>query len=85
MLLARLLDPADFGLVAMVMAIVGVADLVRDFGMTGAILQARALTRAAVVERAVVLASLLGGGLMIIVAACAPLIAALYDEQQLWC
>ena len=42
--LARMLSPADFGLVAMVTAIVGVADLVRDFGLTGAIIQAKKLS-----------------------------------------
>ncbi len=42
--LARLLAPADFGLVAMVMAVMGVAELVRDFGMTGAIIQAKNLS-----------------------------------------
>ena len=42
--LARLLTPADFGLIAMVGAIMGVAELVRDFGMTGAIIQAQKLS-----------------------------------------
>ena len=41
MVLARLLDPSDFGLIAMVMAIVGVVDLIRDFGLTAAIMQAK--------------------------------------------
>ncbi len=82
MLLARLLDPADFGLIAMVMAIVGIADLVRDFGMTGAILQARNLTRQQW-SGLLWFSVLLGGTLMVIVAASAPLVAALYDEPFL--
>ncbi|GAA1998042.1 lipopolysaccharide biosynthesis protein [Microbacterium ulmi] len=82
MLLARLLDPADFGLVAMVMAIVGVADLVRDFGMTGAILQARSLTPRQW-SGLMWFSVLLGGGLMVAVAASAPLLAALYREDRL--
>ncbi|UOE44331.1 lipopolysaccharide biosynthesis protein [Agromyces larvae] len=80
--LARLLDPADFGLVAMVMAIVGVADLVRDFGMTGAILQARALD-ARLWSSVLWFSVALGLVLTAIVAASAPLIAALFDEQRL--
>lgn len=82
MVLARLLDPGDFGLIAMIMAIVGVADLVRDFGMTGAIIQARVLS---VKQWSSLLwfSLLLGGVLTIVVAVSAPLIAALYDEQRL--
>lgn len=80
--LARLLDPADFGLLAMVAAIVGVADLVRDFGMTGAIIQARSLSDE--LWRSILWFSIaLGTVLAIIVAASAPLIAMLYDEPRL--
>lgn len=82
MVLARLLDPGDFGLIAMIMAIVGVADLVRDFGMTGAIIQARSLSRKQW-SSLLWFSLLLGGVLTIVVAGCAPLIAALYDEQRL--
>lgn len=80
--LARLLTPADFGLLAMVGAVMGIAELVRDFGMTGAIIQAQKLD-----DR--VWKSLLwlsaGIGLLLsgVVALCAPLIAALYNEPQL--
>lgn len=82
MLLARLLDPADFGLVAMVMAIVGVADLVRDFGLTGAILQARDLSKTQ--WRSLLwFSAVLGTALMVLVAAAAPLIALLYGEPKL--
>lgn len=43
-LLARLLDPRDFGLVAMVTAVIGVADLIRDFGLSSAAVQSKTLT-----------------------------------------
>ncbi|GAA3633393.1 lipopolysaccharide biosynthesis protein [Microbacterium awajiense] len=82
MVLARMLEPADFGLVAMVMAIVGVADLVRDFGLTGAILQAKKLT-AAQWQSLLWFSAGLGTVLMVLVAASAPLIALLYGERQL--
>jgi O-antigen/teichoic acid export membrane protein len=45
-LLARLLDPADYGLVAMVLAITGVGEVFRDFGLSSAAIQARDLTSA---------------------------------------
>ena len=34
--LARLLTPDDFGLIAMVTAVIGISDLVRDFGLSSA-------------------------------------------------
>ncbi|MFC9350476.1 lipopolysaccharide biosynthesis protein [Arthrobacter sp. NPDC057013] len=43
--LGRLLTPLDFGLVAMVTAVVGVAELVRDFGITTASIQVKYLSR----------------------------------------
>lgn len=83
MVLARLLTPADFGLIAMVTAIIGIADLLRDFGMTGAIIQAQDLSER--VWRSVLWLSVaVGFTLSAIVAACAPLIAHLYGEPA-WC
>lgn len=80
--LSRLLAPADFGLVAMVTAIVGIADLVRDFGLTGAIIQAREINER--LWRSIMWLSLaLGTLLAVVIAACAPLIAALYGEPRL--
>ncbi|MGC5225248.1 lipopolysaccharide biosynthesis protein [Micromonospora sp. DT81.3] len=81
-LLGRLLAPEDFGLVAMVTAISGIIDLVRDFGLTGAIIQAREISERAwrsLFWLALALGTVMGG----ILAACAPLIAALYNEPQL--
>ncbi|MEV7756308.1 lipopolysaccharide biosynthesis protein [Microbacterium sp. NPDC089180] len=44
--LARLLDPTDYGLVAMVVAVVGVGEIFRDFGLSMAALQAKSLSQA---------------------------------------
>ncbi|WP_434027706.1 lipopolysaccharide biosynthesis protein [[Pseudomonas] boreopolis] len=44
-LLARLLTPHDYGLMAMVTAIVGVAEILRDFGLSSAAIQARHVSR----------------------------------------
>lgn len=44
-LLARLLTPHDYGLMAMVTAVVGVAEILRDFGLSSAAIQARQLSR----------------------------------------
>lgn len=43
--LARLLTEKDFGLVAMVVAITGIADIVRDFGLSMAAIQSKSLSR----------------------------------------
>lgn len=41
--LARLLSPTDYGLLAMVMAVVGVGEIFRDFGLSTAAIQANSL------------------------------------------
>lgn len=43
--LARLLAPSDYGLIAMVTAIIGIAEILRDFGLTFASIQAREMPR----------------------------------------
>ncbi|MBF4630511.1 lipopolysaccharide biosynthesis protein [Clavibacter michiganensis subsp. phaseoli] len=43
--LARLLTPTDYGLLAMVLAIIGVGEIFRDFGLSSAAIQARDLSR----------------------------------------
>ena len=42
--LARLLSPHDYGLIAMVVAIIGIGELVRDFGLSSAAIQAPTLS-----------------------------------------
>jgi PST family polysaccharide transporter len=44
-LLARLLSPEDYGLMAMVTALVGICEILRDFGLSSAAIQARTLSR----------------------------------------
>src|SRR5690606_14920845 len=70
--LARLLAPADFGLIAMVMAIVGLADLVREFGLSGAIVRLREIDDRlwAAIHRFSLLVGIVAAGLA---AASAPL------------
>lgn len=45
--LARFLSPSDFGFLAMVLAIIGVGEIFRDFGLSAAAIQAREVTRKA--------------------------------------
>lgn len=80
--LARLLSPADYGLLAMVLALIGVGELFRDFGLSSAAIQARTLS---VNERSNLfwLNTLIGILLTLVCFGVAPLIAALYGEPKL--
>ena len=81
-ILTRLLTPKDFGLVAMVTAVVGFADLLRDFGLSSAAVQAKELNDG---ERDNLFwANLaLGTSCALLVCAFSPLIVAAYDQPRL--
>ena len=81
--LARLLTPEDFGLVAMVAVAVAIADLFRDFGMSAAALQARELSQQQASNLFWVNA-VLGLSAALAVAASAPLLVAVFDESRLY-
>lgn len=44
--LARLLSPQDYGLMAMVLVVVGIGEIFRDFGLSAAAIQSKCLTHA---------------------------------------
>jgi O-antigen/teichoic acid export membrane protein len=79
--LAKLLTPHDYGLVAMVMAIAGLADIFRDFGLSTAAVQARDLTREQR-DNLFWLNSGLGAVLCAIIAAGGGLFANFYGEPD---
>jgi O-antigen/teichoic acid export membrane protein len=82
MVLARLLNPADFGLVGMVGAVTGVLMLFRDFGLSAASVQRGTVTD----EQTSTLfwINLAFGGILTIVSiALAPLVVAFYREPRL--
>ncbi|MGA8432437.1 MAG: lipopolysaccharide biosynthesis protein [Candidatus Sulfotelmatobacter sp.] len=82
MILARLLDPKDFGLVGMVTAFTGVLNLFRDFGLSTATVQ-----RAEVTEDQIStlfwINLLVGAVLALLSVALAPGVAAFYHEPRL--
>lgn len=80
--LARLLTPADYGLIAMVTAIIGVAEIFRDFGLSSAAIQAATLSRG---QRDNLFWINTGAGvvLTILVIATAPMIALWYGRPEL--
>ncbi|THG30806.1 lipopolysaccharide biosynthesis protein [Naasia lichenicola] len=81
-ILARLLTPEDFGLIAMVAAIIGISELVRDFGLSSAAIQAKNVTDD---ERTNLfwVNTGLGAASSLVVIAFSPLIVLLYGEPRL--
>ncbi|MET4137447.1 O-antigen/teichoic acid export membrane protein [Pseudarthrobacter sp. PvP090] len=81
-ILARLLSPAEYGLLAMVAAVIGVADIFRDFGLSTAAIQAKTLSRSQRNNLFWINTSI-GLLLSILVWISAPLIAWMYHQPAL--
>lgn len=81
-ILARLLSPSDFGLVAMVSVFTGLAAMFVDAGLTMATVQREELTHQQVTNL-FWLATALGLLIALFVAAASPLLAWFYDEPRL--
>ena len=82
MVLGRLLEPRDFGLVGMVMAIIGVLNLFKDFGLSTAAVQRANMTD----EQHSTLFwvnMLVGGALALLAVGIAPIVATFYHEPRL--
>jgi O-antigen/teichoic acid export membrane protein len=81
-LLARLLDPKDFGLVGMVTAFTGVLSLFRDFGLSSAAVQRGNVTHAQA-STLFWINLAIGALLALTTVAASPVIAAFYAEPRL--
>jgi O-antigen/teichoic acid export membrane protein len=82
MVLARLLTPQDFGLLAMVTVIMGFLRIFSDAGLSTATVQREGITHAQVSNLFWINVAV-SGAMSLIVAGCAPLIAWFYREPQL--
>ena len=82
MILARLLTPLDFGLVAMVMSVMGFLRIFKDAGLSTATIQRNRITHAQV-SNLFWINVLLSGFISLVMAACAPLIASFFHEPRL--
>src|SRR5438132_3038042 len=80
--LARLLRPQDFGLTAMVSAIIGLIGLWTDLGLSNATVQRSEITHGQV-SALFWINCALGTGVMLVVALSAPVIAWFYHEPRL--
>jgi PST family polysaccharide transporter len=81
-ILARLLEPKDFGLLGMVTAFTGVLSLCRDFGLSSATVQRTTVTDEQL-STLFWLNVVVGVILAIVTVACAPILAAFYHEPRL--
>src|SRR5262245_6749521 len=81
-ILARLLTPEDFGLVAIVTVLTSFAPLLIDLGLGDATTQRSKITRSQV-SSLFWLSSGSGAAIAVVVAACSPLIAWIYREPRL--
>jgi lipopolysaccharide exporter len=80
--LARLLGPDDFGLIAMATAVVAFAELVRAFSFDAALIQERNASPDEF-NTAWTLNALLGCGIGVLLAVAAPFIAGLYGDPRI--
>lgn len=81
-ILARLLSPNDYGVIAMVMAVTALAGLFRDIGLSSAAIQKKDLTRAQQ-SNLFWLNVAMGTLLTILVGTASPLVAWFYDKPEL--
>lgn len=81
-ILARLLTPADFGLVAIITVLTSFAPLLIDFGLGDATTQRKKITPSQI-SSLFWLASAIGLAVAVVVAACSPLIAGIYRQPAL--
>ena len=83
MVLARVLDPRDFGFVNMATALTGVLTWFRDFGLSSAAIQRPTITEEQI-STLFWINIAVGGVLALLVVAAAPAIAAFYSEPELF-
>lgn len=80
--LARLLDPRDFGLMAMVLLVTGFAHVFVDAGVSNAIIHRRTITQNQL-SSLYWLNMIAGAVVFLVVVLCAPLVSVFFDEPQL--
>ena len=81
-LLARLLTPEEIGIYSVSLAVIGIAQVLRDFGIGNFLIQEKNLTEAHI-RTAFGISLLLGGSLFVMVYFAAPFAAGFYGEDQM--
>jgi len=81
-LLARLLTPKEIGVYSVSLAVIGIAQVLRDFGIGNFLIQAKNLSEAHI-RTAFGFSLLIGGGLFVITYFAAPFAGDFYGEDQM--
>ena len=81
-LIARLLTPEQIGIYSVSLAVIGIAQVLRDFGIGNFLIQEKNLSEAHI-RTAFGFSLLMGGGLFVIVYLVAPLAGSFYGEDQM--
>jgi O-antigen/teichoic acid export membrane protein len=81
-ILARLLTPSDFGLVAMVASLLGFVNLMRDFGLSSATVQKRSISQGEL-STLFWVNVFAGFVMMLVMAALAPVVVRFYHRPEL--
>lgn len=81
-ILARMLTPEQIGIYSVSLAVIGIAQVLRDFGIGNFLIQAKNLTLDHI-RTAYGISLIIGGSLFLIVAASAPWIAGFYADERM--
>lgn len=82
LLLARLLTPEEIGVYSVTLAVIGVAQVLRDFGVGSFLIQKPSLDQATI-RSAFGIALLIGGALFVVLFSAAPWVARFYSSELL--
>lgn len=82
-ILARLLTPDEFGLVAMVLATLGIAEVLQDLGLSAATIRARTLTHQQA-SNLFWINALIGLAMSLICLAAAPWLTSLFEDPRVY-
>ncbi|MEF7616855.1 lipopolysaccharide biosynthesis protein [Aquincola sp. MAHUQ-54] len=81
-ILARLLTPEEIGIYSVSLAVIGIAQVLRDFGIGNFLIQEKDLSDDHI-RTAFGMSLLLGGGLFLIVLLLAPMAARFYEDERM--
>lgn len=82
MLIARLLTPEEIGIYSVSLAVIGIAHVLRDFGIGNYLIQVKDLTEKHI-STAFGFTLVMGGALFVIVTLAAPYVGSFYNDERL--
>ena len=82
MLIARLLTPEEIGIYSVSLAVIGIAQVLRDFGIGNYLIQVKDLTEKHI-STAFGFTLVMGGSLFVIVTLAAPYVGSFYNDERL--